>query len=128
MGRMKDIAIGLMLQADKEEPNDQELRMLMDNFKPSHPLGEPPSAEELQAELDELQAHAVSPPRIDLKPEVKVYLLMRNGFPYRSYTDRALSFYECWVCTMGDEKLGADEPDDYYVVEIMHDTSTYTGE
>ena len=128
MGRMKDIAIGLMLQADQEEPNDHELRMLMDNFKPSHPLGEPPSSEELQAELDELQAHAVSPPRIDLKPEVKVYLLMRNGFPYRSYTDRALSFYECWVCTMGDEKLGADEPDDYYVVEIMHDTSTYTGE
>ena len=128
MGRMKDIAIGLMLQADQEEPNDHELRMLMDNFKPSHPLGEPPSSEELQAELDELQAHAVSPPRIDLKPEVKVYLLMRTGFPYRSYTDRALSFYECWVCTMGDEKLGADEPDDYYVVEIMHDTSTYTGE
>ena len=124
MGRMKDIAIGLMLQADQEEPNDHELRMLMDNFQPK---GEP-SSEELQAELDELQAHAVSPPRIDLKPEVKVYLLMKNGFPYRSYTDRALSFYECWVCTMGDEKLGADEPDDYYVVEIMHDTSTYTGE
>ena len=35
MGRMKDIAIGLMLQADQEEPNDHELRMLMDNFKPS---------------------------------------------------------------------------------------------
>ena len=120
MGRMKDIAIGLMLQADQEEPNDQELRMLMDNFKPS--------SEELQAELDELQAHEVSPPSVSVKPEVKVYLLMRNGFPYRSYTDRALAFYECWVCTMGDEKLGADEPDDYYVVEIMHDTSTYTGE
>jgi hypothetical protein len=111
MGRMKDLLI---------DTTDEELQVLLGNFKPS--------AEELQAELDELQAHAVSPPRIDLKPEVKVYLLMRNGFPYRSYTDRALSFYECWVCTMGDEKLGADEPDDYYVVEIMHDTSTYTGE
>ena len=111
MGRMKDLLI---------DTTDEELLILLDNFKPT--------PEELQAELDELQAHAVSPPRIDLKPEVKVYLLMRNGFPYRSYTDRALAFYECWVCTMGDEKLGADEPDDYYVVEIMHDTSTYTGE
>ena len=126
MGRMKDIAIGLMLQADQEEPNDHELRMLMDNFKPSHPLGEPPSAEELQAELDELQAHAVSLPVLSLQPEVRVYLLMKNGFPFRSYTDSSLAFYECWVCTEGD--MHSETPDDYYVVEIMQDPSTYTGE
>jgi hypothetical protein len=40
--------------------------------------------------------------------------------------DRALSFYECWICTKGEEY--AETPDDYYVVEMMHDTSTYTGE
>ena len=120
MGRMKDIAIGLMLQADQEEPNDQELQMLMDNFKPS--------AEELQAELDELQAQAMSLPSLSVQPEVKVYLLMKNGYPQRSYTDRTLAFYECWICTMGDEVLGAEEPDDWYVVEIMHDASCYTGE
>ena len=120
MGRMKDIAIGLMERADQDCPNDDELRVLMDNFKPS--------PEELQAELDELQAHAVSPLRINLKPEYKVFLLMKNGFPQRSYTDRALAFYECWVCTMGDDVLGAEEPDDWYVVEVMHDESNYTGE
>ena len=119
MGRMKDIAIDLMERADQDCPNDDELRVLMDNFKPT--------PEELQAELDELQAHAVSPPRINLKPEYKVYLLMKNGYPQRSYTDRALAFYECWVCTMGDEVLGAEEPDDWYVVEVMHDESNYTG-
>ena len=118
MGRMKDIAIGLMLQADQEEPNDHELRMLMDNFKPS--------SEELQAELDELQAHEVSLPVLSIQPEIKVYLLMKNGFPYRSYMDGALAFYECWVCTEGD--MHSETPDDYYVVEIMHDTSIYTGE
>lgn len=112
MGRMKDIAIDLM--------EDEELQVLLDNFKPT--------PEELQAELDELQAHAVSPPRINLKPEYKVYLLMKNGYPQRSYTDRTLAFYECWVCTMGDEVLGAEEPDDWYVVEVMHDESNYTGE
>ena len=126
MGRMKDIAIGLMERADQDCPNDDELRMLMDNFKPSPPRGEPPSPEELQAELDELQAHEVSLPVVSVQPEVKVYLLMKNGYPVRSYTDRALSFYECWVCTMGEER--AETPDDYYVVEIMHDTSIYTGE
>ena len=111
MGRMKDLLI---------DTTDEELQVLLDNFKPT--------AEELQAELDELQAHAVSQPSINLKPETKVYLLMKNGFPQRSYTDRALAFYECWVCTMGDETLGAEEPDDWYVVEIMHDESHYTGE
>jgi hypothetical protein len=109
---MKDLLIDI--------DNDEELQVLLDNFKPT--------AEELQAELDELQAHAVSPPRINLKPEVKVFLLMKNGYPQRSYTDRTLAFYECWVCTMGDEVLGAEEPDDWYVVEVMHDESNYTGE
>lgn len=118
MGRMKDIAIGLMERADQDCPNDEELQVLMDNFKPT--------AEELQAELDELQAHEVSLPSVSVQPEVKVYLLMKNGYPVRSYTDRALSFYECWVCTMGEER--AETPDDYYVVEITHDQSVYTGE
>ena len=118
MGRMKDIAIGLMERADQDCPNDEELQVLMDNFKPT--------AEELQAELDELQAHEVSLPVVSVQPEVKVYLLMKNGYPVRSYTDRALAFYECWVCTMGEER--AETPDDYYVVEITHDQSVYTGE
>jgi hypothetical protein len=118
MGRMKDIAIGLMERADQDCPNDEELQVLMDNFKPT--------AEELQAELDELQAHEVSLPIVSVQPEIKVYLLMKNGYPVRSYTDRALSFYECWVCTMGEER--AETPDDYYVVEITHDQSVYTGE
>ena len=109
MGQLKNLLIDI---------DDDELQVLMQNFKPT--------AEELQAELDELQAHAVSQPRINVVPEVKVYLLMKNGFPQRSYTDRALAFYECWICTAGDEY--AEEPDDYYVVEIMHDESTYTGE
>ena len=115
---MKDIAIGLMERADQDCPNDEELQVLMDNFKPT--------AEELQAELDELQAHEVSLPVVSVQPEVKVYLLMKNGYPVRSYTDRALAFYECWVCTMGEER--AETPDDYYVVEITHDQSIYTGE
>lgn len=118
MGRMKDIAIGLMERADQDCPNDEELQVLMDNFKPT--------AEELQAELDELQAHEVSLPVVSVQPEVKVYLLMKNGYPMRSYTDRALSFYECWICTKGEEY--AETPDDYYVVEITHDQSVYTGE
>jgi hypothetical protein len=120
MGRMKDIAIGLMTQPDQDCPNDEELQVLMDNFKPT--------PEELQAELDELQAHQMSQPCISLKPEYKVYLLMKNGYPQRTYKDRSLAFYECWVCTMGDQVLGAEEPDDWYVVEIMHDESIYTGE
>jgi hypothetical protein len=109
MGRMKDLLI---------DTTDDELQVLLDNFKPT--------AEELQAELDEAQAHAVSLPRIDLKPEIKVYLLMKNGYPVRSYMDRALSFYECWICTKGEEY--AETPDDYYVIETMHDQSIYTGE
>ena len=121
MGRMKDIAIGMMEDHEQVQGDlfiDDELRTLMQNFKPT--------AEELQAELDELQAHEVSLPSVSVQPEVKVYLLMKNGYPVRSYTDRALSFYECWICTMGEER--AETPDDYYVVEIMHDTSIYTGE
>jgi len=113
MGRMKDLLI---------DTTDEELQVLLDNFQPK---GEP-SSEELQAELDETQAHSVSLPSVSVQPEIKVYLLMKNGYPVRSYTDRALAFYECWICTKGDEY--AEEPDDYYVVEMMHDTSTYTGE
>ena len=121
MGRMKDIAIGLMEAHEQVQGDlfiDDELRTLMQNFKPT--------AEELQAELDELQAHAVSLPVLSLQPEVRVYLLMKNGFPFRSYTDSSLAFYECWVCTEGD--MHSETPDDYYVVEIMQDPSTYTGE
>jgi hypothetical protein len=113
MGRMKDLLIDI---------DDEELQVLLDNFQPK---GEPTS-EELQAELNEQQAHEVSLPSVSVKPEVKVYLLMKNGYPVRSYTDRALAFYECWICTKGEEY--AESPDDYYVVEMMHDTSTYTGE
>ena len=109
MGRMKDLLI---------DTTDEELQVLLDNFKPT--------SDELQAELNEQQAHEVSLPSVSVQPEIKVYLLMKNGYPVRSYTDRALSFYECWVCTMGEER--AETPDDYYVVEIMHDTSIYTGE
>ena len=109
MGRMKDLLI---------DTTDEELQVLLDNFKPT--------AEELQSELDEAQAHAVSLPTVTVKPDIKVYLLMKNGYPVRSYTDRALAFYECWICTKGDEY--AEEPDDYYVVETMHDQSIYTGE
>jgi len=118
MGRFKDIAIEMAHRADQDCPNDDELRVLLENFKPT--------AEEVTAMLDELQAHATSLPAICVQPEIKVYLMMKNGFPYRSYTDRALAFYECWVCTEGD--MHAETPDDYYVVEIMHDQSTYTGE
>jgi hypothetical protein len=113
MGRMKDLLIDI---------DDEELQVLLDNFQPK---GEP-TADELQAELNEQQAHEVSLPSVSVKPEIKVYLLMKNGYPVRSYTDRALSFYECWICTKGEEY--AETPDDYYVVEIMHDQSTYTGE
>ena len=121
MGRMKDIAIDMMEQHEMVQGDlfiDEELRTLMQNFKPT--------PEELQAELDELQAHAVSHTGINVKPEYKVFLLMKNGFPQRSYTDRALAFYECWICTAGDEN--SEEPDDWYVVEVMHDESEYTGE
>lgn len=110
MGRMKDLLIDI--------DNDEELQVLLSNFKPT--------AEELQAELDELQAHAVSQPSINVMPEMKVYLLMKNGFPFRSYTDKALAFYECWICTAGEEYN--EMPDDWYVVEVMQDESIYTGE
>ena len=109
MGRMKDLLIDI---------DDEELQVLLDNFKPT--------AEELQAELDEIQAHDVSLTSLSVQPEIKVYLLMKNGYPVRSYMDRALAFYECWICTKGEEY--AETPDDYYVVETMHDQSIYTGE
>ena len=118
MGRFKDIAIGLMERADQDCPNDEELQVLMDNFKPT--------AEELQADADILQAHEVILPPLQVVPDIKVYLMMKNGYPVRSYMDRALAFYECWVCTKGEEY--AETPDDYYIVEIMHDQSVYTGE
>jgi hypothetical protein len=121
MGKFKAIAIDMMENHEQVQGDlfiEEELRTLLQNFKPT--------PEELQAELDELQAHQMSQPSVNVVPEIKVYLLMKNGFPQRSYTDRALAFYECWICTAGD--LHTEEPDDYYVVEIMHDASTYTGE
>lgn len=121
MGRMKDIAIGMMEAHEWVQGDlfiDEELRTLMQNFKPT--------AKELQAELDAPQAQTVILPSVNVQPEYKVYLLMKNGFPFRSYTDRALAFYECWVCTEGD--MYAETPDDWYVVEVMQDPSTYTGE
>jgi hypothetical protein len=118
MGRFKDIAIGMMERADQVCPNDEELRVLMENFKPS--------LKELQADADILQAQTVILPPLQVAPDIKVYLMMKNGYPVRSYMDRALAFYECWVCTKGEEY--AETPDDYYIVEIMHDQSVYTGE
>jgi len=137
MGRMKDIAISMMEAHEQVQGDlfiDDELRTLMQNSRPwmsKRELEElqvlmenfKPSPDELQAELEELQAHATSLPAICVQPEIKVYLMMKNGFPQRSYTDRALAFYECWVCTEGD--MHAETPDDYYVVEIMHDQSSF---
>ena len=117
MGRFKNIAIGLMERADQDCPNDEELQVLMDNFKPS--------LKELQADADILQAHEVILPPLQVIPDIKVYLMMKNGYPVRSYMDRALAFYECWICTKGEEYT--ETPDDYYIVEIMHDQSIYTG-
>ena len=121
MGRFKDIAIGLMEKADQDCPNDEELQVLMDNFKPT-----PEEMQNIHAILDELQAHEVILPPLQVVPDIKVYLMMKNGYPVRSYMDRALAFYECWVCTKGEEYT--ETPDDYYIVEIMHDQSVYTGE
>ena len=121
MGRMKEIAIDLMEQPDQDCPNDAEMLMLLDNFKPT-----PEEQAELQAELDELQAHAVSYPAISVGDEQTVYLLMRNGRPYRAYTDKALAFYECWVCTAGE--AFAEEAVDWFVQDLTLDKSTYEGE
>ena len=121
MGQFKQIHIEMMEAHEMVQGDlfiDEELRTLMQNFKPT--------PEELQAELDELQAHAVNLTSLSVQPEIKVYLLMKNGFPFRSYTDSSLAFYECWVCIAGEER--EETPDDYYVVEIMQDTSIYTGE
>ena len=125
MGRFKDIAIGLMEKADQDCPNDEELRVLMDNFKPRPPLGELPSPEELQAELDAPQAQTVILPSVNVVPDQTVYMLMCNGSPVRVYTDKALAFYECWVCTAGERY--ADEPSEYYITEVVLDKSTMEG-
>jgi len=69
----------------------------------------------------DVPAHAVSLPCSDASPEQKVYVLMQNNRPMRVYTDRALAFYECWVCTRGDEN--AESPSDYYITESTLDTS-----
>jgi hypothetical protein len=117
MGRFKDIAIGQMERADQDCPNDEELQVLMENFKPT--------AEEMQnihAILDELQAHEVILPCIKVVPDQIVYLLMCNGSPVRVYTDKALAFYECWVCTAGERYV--DEPSEYYITEVVLDRST----
>ena len=63
MGHFKAIAIDMMEQHEWVQGDlfiDDELRTLLQNFKPS--------SEELQAELDELQAHAVSHTGINVKP------------------------------------------------------------
>jgi hypothetical protein len=114
MGRFKDIAIGLMEKAEQDCPNDEELQVLMDNFKPT--------AEELQAELDAPQAQTVILPSVNVVPDQTVYLLMCNGSPVRVYTDKALAFYECWVCTAGERYV--DEPSEYYITEVVLDKST----
>jgi hypothetical protein len=76
---------------------------------------------------DELpQAHSTS---FDAQPEQMVYVLMQDSKPMRVYTDKALAFYECWVCTKGCEY--AENPSDYYITESTLDTSPYdnlTGE
>ena len=71
--------------------------------------------------IAEMQAHAVSYPCISTGYEQTAYLLIENGIPVRVYTDRALAFYECWVCTRGDEN--AESPSDYYITELVLDTS-----
>lgn len=77
------------------------------------------------AEIDDylLQAHSVSSARTDASPEYKVFVLMRNATPMRVYTDKALAFYECWVCTRGEET--EEDPCDYYITESTLDTSPY---
>ena len=72
MGKLKKLLIDT-------DTHDAEMLMLLDNFKPT-----PEEQAELQAELDELQAHAVSYPAISVGDEQTVYLLMRNGRPYRA--------------------------------------------
>ena len=71
--------------------------------------------------IAEMQAHAVSYPRVSTGYEQTAYLLMENGIPIRVYTDKALAFYECWICTKGCEY--AENPSDYYITELVLDTS-----
>ena len=76
-----------------------------------------------------LQAHSTSFTNDNAQPEQMVYVLMQDSKPMRVYTDKALAFYECWVCTRGDEN--AENPSDYYITESTLDTSPYdnlTGE
>ena len=71
--------------------------------------------------IAEMQAHTVSSPCIGTSHEQTAYLLMENGIPIRVYTDKALAFYECWICTRGDENT--ENPSDYYIMESTLDTS-----
>lgn len=71
--------------------------------------------------IAEMQAHSVSYPRVSTGYEQTAYLLMENGIPIRVYTDKALAFYECWICTKGCEY--AENPSDYYITELVLDTS-----
>ena len=71
--------------------------------------------------IAEMQAHTVSLPCVSTGYEQTAYLLMENGIPIRVYTDKALAFYECWICTKGCEY--AENPSDYYIMESTLDTS-----
>ena len=71
--------------------------------------------------IAEMQAHSVSYPRVSAGYEQTAYLLMENGIPIRVYTDKALAFYECWICTKGCEY--AENPSDYYITELVLVTS-----
>ena len=71
--------------------------------------------------IAEMQAHTVSSPCIGTSHEQTAYLLMENGIPIRVYTDKALAFYECWICTKGCEY--EESPSDYYITELVLDTS-----
>ncbi len=71
--------------------------------------------------IAEMQAHGMSLPCIRTSHEQTAYLLMENGIPIRVYTDKALAFYECWICTKGCEY--EENPSDYYITELVLDTS-----
>ena len=71
--------------------------------------------------IAEMQAHDMSSPCIRTSHEQTAYLLMENGIPIRVYTDKALAFYECWICTKGCEY--EENPSDYYITELVLDTS-----
>jgi hypothetical protein len=74
-----------------------------------------------EADLKFMQAHSMSSPCINASHEQTVYLLMENSKPIRAYTDKALAFYECWICTKGCEY--EESPSDYYITELVLDTS-----